>query len=86
MVGGIVIETIRSEGKVWINCKEHKSKSTCAVFVEDEPAARCVEDGDSIWWQAGIVFWTPKSKAIVEKQLKKIGCSGAHRPELAYEK
>lgn len=88
MIGGTVIETISVPGdntraaRIWVNC-EGDYHDTCAVYVEDCPAARCIDKGDSIWWQAGTIHWSTKSRSLVDYHLKKVGGSGVKRPAAA---
>jgi hypothetical protein len=94
MVGGTVIETIKSKDKIWINCEDHGT--TCAIYVDADAKARSVSEGDMIWWQGGKAFWTPKmyrkssreSKNMnlkcgihYEIELNRKGCSGVPRPK-----
>lgn len=85
MVGGTVVETITVEekGKIWINCKDDKTKENCAIYVEDCAAARCIEPEDSVWWQADKAYWSPRSRAFRDYELKRIGTSGVRRPSKA---
>ena len=60
MVGGTVIETIELYDRVWINVKDDRDLSpNCAIYVEKDDKARCVSEGDAIWWQSGYAMWTP---------------------------
>lgn len=34
MIGGTVIETIILDDRVWINCEERQSTTTCAIYVK----------------------------------------------------
>jgi len=90
MVGGKVVETIELEDKIWINCEDEKipqwndknySNEQCAVYIEKTAAGRCVQEGDSIWWESDSVMWTPRKKAFKDFKLKKIGSSGVKRPK-----
>lgn len=80
-VGGIVIKTVNCGDKVWINTLDNGVK--CAIYVENIPAARCVQAGDIVWWQAGIAYWTTANKKIIEYKLKKVGYSGIEVPSPA---
>jgi hypothetical protein len=80
MVGGKVIETIDTGEKVWVNCQERTGQKKCAIYIERTYESRAISDGDSIWWQGGYAFWTPKSRVFVDKKLKRIGFSGVNRP------
>ena len=84
-VGGRVVETLQAADRVWINTRETGYSTECAVYVERTPAALSVEVGDSLWWQGGFAFWTPRRRSLgmkppfVDKELKRIGCSGISR-------
>jgi len=91
MIGGIVIETIELADKVWINCKEKCSTSTCAIYVTKSPRSRSVSEGDTVWWQGGRAFWTPSScpkrgpargGEDYDIVLDRIGFSGVSRPKV----
>ncbi len=88
-VGGKVVEVIELENKVWINTKEKETyTSSTAIYVEKTPASRCVEIGDTVWWQGNYARWTPKcyvqksgkSGKDYDIKLERIGCSGVSRP------
>lgn len=69
MVGGKVINIVKLDDSVWVNCMEttvyydglgRRSKEisdTCAIRVKD---AREMKVGDSLWWQGSRAMWTPK--------------------------
>ena len=59
MIGGTVIKVIDCGDKIWINCEEDCSSSQCAIYVEKTAKSRCIQNGDSIWWQGGFAMWTP---------------------------
>lgn len=87
MVGGTVIETLVVGDRVWIDCKESPKRSTtCAIYVENTAEARSVSEGDIIWWQGGVAYWTAKDRhgktvGKVEVKLKRRGFSGVKRPK-----
>lgn len=94
MVGGKVVETIELEDKIWINCEDEKtpqwndknySNDQCAIYVEKTAAARCIQEGDSLWWQGDHAMWTPRKRAFTDFKLKKIGSSGVKRPKAKKE-
>lgn len=92
MIGGEVLETLVFRGQaeapqVWINCRD--KRDTCAICVEDTPAARCIEPGDTVWWQSDAAFWTRHNRSFTDYKLKLVGFSGVPRPsadeiEVAY--
>lgn len=89
MTSGRVIETTILEKSVWINVKS--DDSVMGILVEKTDKARCVSEGDAIWWQSGLVYWTPRYN--IEKRdgrvtlthdiiLNRIGTGCAERPVL----
>lgn len=65
MVGGKVIEIcgIPSRPNVlWINCanRPYSKIQTCSVLIEKHDTADLIQIGDSVWWQSGLVYWTPQ--------------------------
>lgn len=83
MVGGIVVETIVLDDRVWIEVEEAGSSSAgqrCALHVERTAPAECVSEGDSLWWQGTAAYWTPSTRSFTDFKLKRIGFSGVGRP------
>jgi len=93
MVGGTVIEIITTGDRLWINCQDKGDE--CAILVRRCHKAQSVSEGDTIWWQGGAAYWTPKfnriprpkDSALAQKagqhydiRLERIGCSGVARP------
>lgn len=79
MIGGFVTDTVIVDPLVWIACKDADSGDEAAVFVEESAAARCISEGDSIWWEGGFVMWTPKMRTLRgprDVKLVKVGASG----------
>jgi hypothetical protein len=83
MVGGKVIESCEVRGRnevLWLNCADfregRKRPDVCSVLVERTTDSEQIEIGDRVWWQSGVIYWTPQDERFVEKQLKKIGGSG----------
>lgn len=77
-VGGKVVETIVLEDRVWINTSDDGDE--CAIYVERTPESRTISEGDSLWWQSGWAFWTPRNRAFEDRRLNRIGASGVSRP------
>lgn len=76
-VGGKVIEVINIEPrKVWVNTFDKYSE--CAIYCDPSslPFGEKIQPGDTLWWQGGFAYWTPKERHIVEFKIKKIGFSG----------
>lgn len=87
MVGGVVIEVIDEQEKLWINAQERQSSDTCAIYVEKNEVSQQIKVGDFIWWQGGEAMWTPddvdggKCGVDYDIQIPRIGYSGVPRPE-----
>ena len=95
MIGGKVIEVLAvGDEKLWIDCKD--KNDTCAIHVESDEKSQKISVGDSLWWQGGAAYWTPKENAISEEDarkrnlrigvdyeiaLRRIGFSGVKRPD-----
>lgn len=90
MIGGIVIETILTDPLMWISCKDKDTGDEAAIFVEATAEARCVSEGDSIWWEGGFCYWTPRMRTLRgprDVKLVKVGSSGKlTRPKTAKAK
>jgi len=71
MVGGIVIEVVTQEGRIFVDCRDRKRKDTCGVFIERNRESEQIDIGDSIWWQGHYVYWTPQSS---ERRKQYIDC------------
>jgi hypothetical protein len=82
MVGGIVIETIDTGDRIWVNCKDRDYSNTCAIYIERTPESRSISEGDSIWWQGWSAFWTPSNNAFHDKKLRRTSFSGVERPSI----
>lgn len=84
-VGGRVVEVVPvTAAKVWVNTDDAKPPhrpNLCAVYVD--PDGHTIRVGDSLWWQSGVAYWTPKigeNFGAFDIPLKKIGYSGVKRP------
>jgi len=81
-VGGNIIEIIdcSNDNRIWVNTKD--KSDTCAVWVERDKKSKIISEGDSLWWQGGNCYWTPKGSKRDRQGinfdivLKKIGYSG----------
>jgi len=89
MTSGKVIETEVHEksNTVWINVKS--DDDTMGILVERTAKARCVSEGDLLWWTADLVYWTPKYNSVKREGkvtinydivLKRIGTGAAAKP------
>ena len=91
MVGGKVIGIVRRRDTTTLNVEDDNG-DTCTVRCHDEiiPGARgdafCfwvgvrvqIQLGDSVWWQGGCVYWTPRDRRQIDVKdapLAKIGYS-----------
>lgn len=79
MVGGKVIGISRKDGEALLTVEDVITERTA-----DNCAVRCIERqageigiGDSVWWQSGKVYWTPKSRTETDVPLEKVGYSHA---------
>lgn len=93
MIGGTVIETIILSDRVWINCNEKNSSSECAIYIKHTAKSECVSEGDTVWWQSSVAYWTPsfykqgtgKCGKDCDIQLDRIWFSGVGRPNQTTE-
>jgi len=92
MIGGVVIEIIELNDRMWINCREKIGHHECAIYVEKTNKSRSISEGDIIWWQAGWAMWTPafnrgeygsRCGKDFDIRLKRIGYSGVNKPSLS---
>lgn len=87
MVGGTVIETLDAPAdstrpaRIWINVQDVPRKETCGIYVEATPEARCVSEGDSVWWQGSVAYWCPKQNRLSSDESKRRG----HRCGVHYD-
>lgn len=85
MVGGVVIGITRTAERTHVNVADcpHYPKhprgkcprpDTCCVYVDegsfDKGDKVAIKVGDSLWWQSGTCYWTPKDN------LNKAGARG----------
>jgi hypothetical protein len=73
MVGGIVINTEELKDKIRVDLVDESTKDHLSLYVELTPAARCIQDDDSMWIQNKWALWTPKTRPWRDYQLKRIG-------------
>jgi len=60
MVGGIVIEVVFREDRIFVDCRDRKYKNTCGVYLDRNRESEQIDLGDSLWWQGQHVYWTPQ--------------------------
>lgn len=63
MVGGSIIQVRREGDKTLFWCADRHGDE-CAVYVRTIPPVALVHPGDTVWWQAGQVYWTPKDSNV----------------------
>jgi hypothetical protein len=81
MVGGIVIETLDTGDRLWINVRvSGPGYAECAIYVERTDASRSVSVGDRVRWEAGRAYWTPKGAPFRDWTFVRVGPAGADRP------
>lgn len=86
MVGGKVIEIIKLEDRIWLNCQDDwppKHPDQCAIYVKRNADSEAVAVGDGLWWQGGYAMWTPTDRRFVDRKIPRIGFSGVNRPTAA---
>lgn len=93
-VGGIVVDIVPvTADKWWINTVQNYDWTLLltpeqigkrAVAVYCDPLGEPIEVGDSLWWQAGKCYWTPRvhPDGRSDVPLRKIGGSGVAHPHL----
>lgn len=99
MVGGVIIGLTKHEDRIHVHVADcpHYPKhgrgdecprpDTCCVYTDGrkhDGTEASMQIGDSLWWQGGICYWTPKANRTMDGgrdggdydiRLKKIGYS-----------
>jgi hypothetical protein len=80
MVGGKVINIVKLDDCVWVNCLDTTyTQDTCAIRVKD---AKEMKVGDSLWWQGNRAMWAPKPDDGREDiVLERVGYSHSKIPD-----
>jgi hypothetical protein len=75
VAGGIIIEVVDSvtDGKVWINCRDHRFGDVNGIWVERTAEAQQIEFGDTVWWQGQYAYWTPANRSRFDVRIPRIG-------------
>lgn len=80
MVGGTVVGIVRAEGEptlLHVGGKGCEEGDRCCVRVKEGPDP--IRIGDDVWWQSGVVYWTPNPRDGREDvKLPKVGYSFGH--------
>ncbi len=80
-VGGIVVNVIDSEDKIWVNTREreYSGDEGTAIYIKKPDIENFkIRIGDSLWWQGGIAFWTVRGaqeSKDIEIKLERLGYS-----------
>lgn len=78
MVGGKVINIVKTEHNTWIQCLDATYNDVCAIRVKD---AKEMKVGDLLWWHGRWAYWTPNPKAESEDiPLERVGYSHSKIP------
>lgn len=89
MVGGIVIEVAEVRGRsdvLFVDCRDTRSRDTCAVYLEKNETSDKIQVGDSIWWQDRVAMWTPSGSERLQGgvdcdiRIPRVGYSGVVHP------
>ena len=54
--------------KVWLD----KEKETKEIHMEDCPAARCIEEEDSLCWEDDTVYWSNRARTVRDIPMKRL--------------
>lgn len=85
-VGGTIIDIVEvSPSKWWVNTvdKSDLMHGGRTVAVYCDPQGEPLTVGDTLWWQGGLCFWTPRTHpdGRSDVRLRKIGYSGVPHPD-----
>lgn len=85
MIGGVVINIVKTEDGVWVQCLDTPyNHDTCAIRVKD---AKEMKVGDRLWWQGRQAFWTPKpDDGREDVVLDRVGYSHSKIPDEIMER
>lgn len=72
MTGGIVTNTKLGPKSILIEVVEDRGASHHEVSTSITPAARCIEEGDSIFWNNSCLFWSPRTRCWRDYKLDKL--------------
>jgi hypothetical protein len=54
--------------KVWLD----REKVVKEIHIEDCPAARCIEEEDSLCWEDSKVFWSNRQRTVRDIEMKRL--------------
>jgi hypothetical protein len=77
MIGGKVLQVVHlhADNEIELLCvdTDHAIHDECVVRIQagiDIPQV-----GDDVWWQSGVVYWTPADRRFMDRPIKKVGYS-----------
>lgn len=73
MTGGIVTDTRIVSKTIEIDIVEDRGKDRHCIITPLSAAARCIEEGDSVFFNEKNLFWSPRSRCWRDYRLDKIG-------------
>lgn len=84
MIGGVIIDVAYRGPAVRLWCVDpHDASGSHKISIHGEcgvlisATGEIPGVGDSVWWQASHVYWTPKDKRFVDWPLLKIGAASS---------
>ena len=72
MIGGVVIETRAFSNVIEIDVVEDRGKDSHTVTTPMIAASRCIQDGDSVFWNDKNLFWSPRTRVWHDYKLEKL--------------
>ena len=72
MIGGIVTDTREVNGVMEIDVVEDRGKDSHLVTTSIIAASKCIQDGDSIFWNDKNLFWSPRTRVWHDYKLDKL--------------
>lgn len=72
MIGGIVTTTKVGPTSIILEVVEDRGAGHHEVSTSITPAARCIEEGDSVFWNQSCIFWSPRIRCWRDLKLDKL--------------
>ncbi len=73
MIGGTVINTEVTGKLIRIDIVEDRGKDCSSVFTPISHAAKCIEDGDAVFYNDNHIYWTPRLRCWHDYKMDKVG-------------
>ena len=73
MTGGTVINTELTGKLIRIDVVEDRGKDQSSVFTPVTNAAKCIEDGDAVFYTEEYIYWTPRLRCWHDFKMDKVG-------------